>query len=81
MDIKKLLKLSSFTLPASIIIFLIIDYFMGFMMGGYATVSGFPIPYYRDVWATPEIDFNHSSIAIIDILIIYLFITLLLKKF
>ena len=75
MDIKKILKQSLFTLPISIVIFLIVDYFMGFIMGGFASVRGFPIPFYRDVWNTPEIDFNQPIIAILDVLIIYLFTT------
>jgi len=74
---KKLLKLSLLTIPISIITFLIIDYFMSFVMGGFATVRGFPIPFYRNVWNTPEIDFNQPIIAIVDVLIIFLFTTFL----
>jgi len=75
MNAKILLKISLFTLPISIIIFLIVNYFMGFIMGGFTTVRGFPIPFYRDVWNTPVIDFNQPIIAIVDVLIIYLFTT------
>ena len=44
-------------------------------MGGIATTRGFPIPYYRDVWSTPGIDFDQPLIAVLDVLIIYLGIT------
>jgi hypothetical protein len=75
MKFKNLLKLSFFTLPASIIIFLAANSFMGIIMGGIATTKGFPIPYYRDVWSTPGIDFNQPLVVLLDVLIIYLFIT------
>jgi len=48
---------------------------MGLIMGGIATTLGFPIPYYRDVWRTPGIDFYQPIIIVLDVLLIYLFVT------
>ena len=49
-------------------------------MGGLATMRGFPIPYYQDVWDTPEVDFNQPIIVVLDVLIIYLPITFIAYK-
>ncbi|HLN18723.1 MAG TPA: hypothetical protein VK255_00970 [Patescibacteria group bacterium] len=76
MKIKKLLKISLVTLPLSIIIFLVLNYLMSFIAGGLATSSGFPIPYYRDVYETPEVDFYQPWIIILDVIIIFIPVTL-----
>lgn len=76
MNTEKLFKLSLYTLPISLLIFFINDALMGFILGGLGTTRGFPIPYYRDIWATPHVEFNQPGIIIIDVLIFYIVITL-----
>jgi hypothetical protein len=72
---KRIILIFVFGLPISILIFLVADSIMGSVMGGIATTKGFPIPYYRDVWTTPQVDYYIPLIKYIDIALIYTAIT------
>jgi hypothetical protein len=80
MNGKKLLKLSLYTLPVSIFIFFVMDWLISSIAGGLGSMRGFPIPYYRDIWETPNIEFNQPGIIAIDVLIIYALITLVVYQ-
>ena len=69
---KKILYISCITLPASILFFTVMDTVMGSIAGGFSTVKGFPIPYYRDVWSTPWTDFHVELLKYVDIGLIYI---------
>ena len=68
---KKIILISFLTIPLSVLIVLIADVIMVSTMGGIATIKGFPIPYYRDVWSTPQIDYYIPIMKFVDIGLIY----------
>lgn len=72
---KKFIVVSFITLPVSILVFLIMDAIMISIMGGIATIKGFPIPYYRNLWSTPQIDYYFPLIKFVDIGLVYTLIT------
>jgi len=77
MNLKRIAKISVLTLPLAIILFLFFDLMQSSIMGGIATVQGFPISYYYDVWSTPNVEWDYPPIILVDILIIYSILTLL----
>lgn len=77
---KRILKISLLTLPFAILVVLVMDLFMQSIIGGFATIKGFPIPYYRDVWTTPDIDYSLPIVKYIDICLIYIISTFITLK-
>jgi len=76
----RVLKTSLLTIPFSILLFLFMDLLMSSVFGGYATTKGFPVPYYRDVWTTPNIDYSLPVVKYIDIFLIYIISTFIVLK-
>ena len=74
--VRAVLKLSIFTVPAAILFTLCIDAFMGTILGGLATRIGFPITYYHDVYKTPEIDYDVPLLRYVNVLIVYIGLTI-----
>jgi hypothetical protein len=71
-----LLKVSLVSLPVSILFYNWTQDFLGNIMGGYAAVAGFPIQYYYDIWGTPEVEFDHPWLNLINYFLYYLGFTI-----
>jgi hypothetical protein len=74
---QKLFKSLLLSIPLAIVVFYVINFIMGSIIGGISTTLGFPIPYYHDVYETPNIEYYIPIIKIVDILIFYIIITLI----
>jgi hypothetical protein len=74
---KTLLKSLIISIPLSLTAFYFIDNLMGFTVGGLSTTVGFPIPYYHNVFETPEIEYYNPVIKFVDIFIFYIITSLI----
>lgn len=72
---KRILKVSVITLPVSVLFVLFMDLLMRSIFGGLVGTQGFPIPYYRDLLTTPEIEYSIPQIKYLDIGLVYIVLT------
>jgi hypothetical protein len=74
---KKLLKISLITTPLSIFFFLFIYTIQVYVAGGIANAGGFPFLVYYDYWFSPGVELYNPLIILVDILLIYLVLTII----
>lgn len=69
--LKLLFIISLVTVPLSFISNEFIDSILKNMLGGQASLSGFPIRYYYDLWETSDVEFNMPFLRYVNWAIYY----------